>query len=48
MKGTVGVLKSIRKNGSGVQRAVITSSVAAVMDTSKPAGTIFTEVNAIF
>ncbi|KAG8773873.1 methylglyoxal reductase (NADPH-dependent) gre2 [Ceratobasidium sp. 428] len=43
VKGTVGVLKSIEKNAPSVQRVVITSSAAAIVDTSKPTGTIFTE-----
>ncbi|KAG8702659.1 methylglyoxal reductase (NADPH-dependent) gre2 [Ceratobasidium sp. 395] len=45
VKGTVGILKSIEKNAPGVQRVVVTSSVAAVMDSSKPNGTVFTEEN---
>jgi nucleoside-diphosphate-sugar epimerase len=47
VKGTVGILKSIEKNGPGIQRVVITSSVAAVMDASKPSGTIYTEVGVL-
>ncbi|QRV79239.1 D-lactaldehyde dehydrogenase [Ceratobasidium sp. AG-Ba] len=43
VKGTVGILKSIQKNAPGVQRVVVTSSVAAIMNTSKPTGTIYTE-----
>lgn len=43
VKGTIGVLKSIEKNAPGVQRVVTTSSVAAVLDASKPTGTIYTE-----
>lgn len=43
VKGTVGILKSIQKNAPGIQRVVVTSSVAAVMDASKPTGTIYTE-----
>lgn len=43
VKGTVGILKSVEKNAPGVQRVVVTSSVAAVLDGSKPAGTIYTE-----
>jgi len=43
INGTVGVLKSIKKNNPDVKRVVITSSVAAVMDsTLKPPHT-FTE-----
>ncbi|KAF8608519.1 NAD(P)-binding protein [Ceratobasidium sp. AG-I] len=43
VKGTIGILKSIQKNAPGVQRVVVTSSVAAVLDASKPTGTIYTE-----
>ncbi|KAG8762782.1 methylglyoxal reductase (NADPH-dependent) gre2 [Ceratobasidium sp. 428] len=43
VKGTVGVLKSIEKNAPSVQRVVVTSSAAAIVDTSKPTGTVFTE-----
>ena len=46
VKGTVGILKSIQKNAPGVQRVVVTSSVA-VMDASKPTGTIYTEASLI-
>ncbi|KAG8747006.1 methylglyoxal reductase (NADPH-dependent) gre2 [Ceratobasidium sp. 414] len=45
VKGTVGILKSIEKNGPGVQRVVVTSSVAAILNTSRPTGTIYTEVD---
>ncbi|KAG8702660.1 methylglyoxal reductase (NADPH-dependent) gre2 [Ceratobasidium sp. 395] len=43
VKDTVGVLKSIEKNAPSVQRVVITPSAAAIVDTSKPTETIFTE-----
>lgn len=43
VKGTVGILASVDKYAPNVQRLVITSSVAAILDPSKPAGTIYTE-----
>ncbi|KDN49976.1 hypothetical protein RSAG8_01312, partial [Rhizoctonia solani AG-8 WAC10335] len=43
VKGTIGVLASVHKYAPTVQRIVITSSVAAIMDSSKPNGTVFTE-----
>ncbi|KAB5590688.1 D-lactaldehyde dehydrogenase [Ceratobasidium theobromae] len=43
LHGTVSVLKSIEKNGSEVERVVITSSGAAILDPSKPTGTVFTD-----
>ncbi|KAF8601441.1 D-lactaldehyde dehydrogenase [Ceratobasidium sp. AG-I] len=43
VRGTVSVLKSIEKNGPSVQRVVFTSSGAAIIDPTKPAGTIFTD-----
>ncbi|KAG9118550.1 methylglyoxal reductase (NADPH-dependent) gre2, partial [Ceratobasidium sp. 392] len=46
VKGTVGILKSIEKHAPGIQRVVVTSSAAAIADTSKPTGTIFAEVKA--
>ncbi|KIY46821.1 NAD(P)-binding protein [Fistulina hepatica ATCC 64428] len=42
VKGTVGMLQSVLKNGSLVKRVVVTSSVAAVID-PKPVPTIYTE-----
>ncbi|KAG8712620.1 methylglyoxal reductase (NADPH-dependent) gre2 [Ceratobasidium sp. 394] len=45
VKGTVGILKSIEKNAPGVQRVAVTSSVAAILNTSRPTGTIYTEDN---
>ena len=36
MNGTVGLLKSIRKNAPSVKRVVITSSSAAILDPSLP------------
>lgn len=45
VKGTVGVLTSVDKYAPNVQRVVITSSVAAIMDVYKPTGTIFTEAD---
>ncbi|ELU41848.1 D-lactaldehyde dehydrogenase [Rhizoctonia solani AG-1 IA] len=44
VKGTLGILASVHKYAPNVQRIVITSSVAAIMDGSKPSGTVFTEV----
>ncbi|KAF8608520.1 D-lactaldehyde dehydrogenase [Ceratobasidium sp. AG-I] len=43
VKGTIGILKSIQEHAPGVQRVVITSSAATILDTSKPTGTIYTE-----
>ncbi|WVQ81865.1 hypothetical protein IAT38_003992 [Cryptococcus sp. DSM 104549] len=44
VKGTTGVLKSIQKNNPNVKRVVITSSVAAIMNTnSRPAPVVYTE-----
>ncbi|CAE6433013.1 unnamed protein product [Rhizoctonia solani] len=43
VKGTIGILESVHKYAPTVQRIVITSSVAAIMDGSKPNGTVFTE-----
>ncbi|GAB1519085.1 hypothetical protein RhiTH_002151 [Rhizoctonia solani] len=45
VKGTLGILASVHKYAPNVQRIVITSSVAAIMDGSKPSGTVFTEDN---
>ncbi|CAE6401041.1 unnamed protein product [Rhizoctonia solani] len=43
VKGTIEVLASVHKYAPTVQRIVITSSVAAIMNSSKPNGTVFTE-----
>ncbi|CUA76880.1 NADPH-dependent aldehyde reductase ARI1 [Saccharomyces cerevisiae S288c] [Rhizoctonia solani] len=43
VKGTLGILASAHKYAPTVQRIVITSSVAAIVDPSKPSGTVFTE-----
>ncbi|CCO29407.1 Putative uncharacterized oxidoreductase C513.07 [Rhizoctonia solani AG-1 IB] len=43
VQGTLGILSSVHKYAPNVQRIVITSSVAAIMDGSKPSGTVFTE-----
>ncbi|KAB5594063.1 NADPH-dependent aldehyde reductase ARI1 [Ceratobasidium theobromae] len=45
VNGTLEILKSVNKHAPTVRRIVVTSSVAAVMDASKPRGTIFTEEN---
>lgn len=42
VSGTIGILKSAAAHGSGVQRAIITSSVAAIIS-PKPAPYTFTE-----
>jgi len=43
VKGTVGVLESIKKNAPGVKRVVITSSVASVIHDKKPSSSAFDE-----
>ncbi|CAE7215609.1 unnamed protein product [Rhizoctonia solani] len=43
VKGTLEILASVHKYAPTVRRIVITSSVAAIMDGSKPTGTVFTE-----
>ncbi|KAL7411337.1 D-lactaldehyde dehydrogenase [Mrakia frigida] len=42
VEGTVGVLKSALKNGEGIQRVVVTSSVASIIEPATPPHT-FTE-----
>ncbi|KAG8740258.1 methylglyoxal reductase (NADPH-dependent) gre2 [Ceratobasidium sp. 414] len=43
VNGTMGVLKSIEKFASQVQRVIFTSSAATIVDPTKPTGTVFTE-----
>ncbi|KAJ1303094.1 hypothetical protein OPQ81_011295 [Rhizoctonia solani] len=43
LKGTLNVLKSIEKYAPDVCRVVYTSSTAAIIDESKPLGTVFTD-----
>ncbi|CAE6496853.1 unnamed protein product [Rhizoctonia solani] len=45
VKGTVGILESVDKYAPSVQRVVITSSAAAIVDATKPIGTHYTEEN---
>ncbi|CAE6467685.1 unnamed protein product [Rhizoctonia solani] len=45
VKGTVGILESVDKYAPSVQRVVITSSAAAIVDSAKPIGSHYTEEN---
>ncbi|KDN40497.1 hypothetical protein RSAG8_08117, partial [Rhizoctonia solani AG-8 WAC10335] len=45
LNGTLSVLESIGKHAPGVRRVVYTSSAAAIIDESKPLGTVFTDDN---
>ena len=46
--GTTGILKAIKKSAPTVKRVVITSSFAAVVDRSKTAGKIYSEVDTTY
>jgi hypothetical protein len=44
VNGTVGLLQAIKRSAPTVKRVVITSSFAAIIDPSKPADFVFSEV----
>lgn len=44
INGTTGVLKAIKKSAPSVKRVVITSSFAAIVDSKKPGGYVYSEV----